>query len=210
MSFAEDRGSGNKTLLIVFGILGGVLLLALLVCGGLAFFAVRTIGPVMNKTMQMVEDMTQGMAAAQTFLENIRSDQLDDAYTATTDAFQKRMDRQAFEDLVHRYPALQQPGTLETPNMNNPNPQTPFPVLTTQNYRSRITAADGKEVEVQLTVVKEGTTFKVDKFTVRPLEPSTGQGVPGTSKDPRPSGEKPGETKPKEPAKKTPADDKDD
>jgi hypothetical protein len=206
MSYAEDRGSGNKTLFIVLGVVGGLLLLVLLVCGGLAFFAVRSVQPFMNKAMQMAEDMTQGMMAAQAFLDNIRSDQLDDAYNATTDAFQKRMDREAFDELVHRHPALRQPGALDNTNMNNPNPKAPFPVLTTQNYRCRLVGADGKAVDVQLTVVKEGAVFKVDKFTVKAGGPENGQAMPGTSKDRSTTREKPGGTKPKEPVKKNSVD----
>jgi hypothetical protein len=206
MSYAEDRGSGNKTLFIVLGVVGGLLLLVVLVCGGLAFFAVSTVKPFMNKAMEMAEDMNQGMAAAQAFLENIRSDRLDDAYKATTAAFQKRMDREAFEDLVHQYPTLRQPGALENTNMNNSNPKAPFPVLTTQNYRSRLVGADGKAVELLLTVVKEDTGFKVDKFTVKAAGPENGQTIPGPSKDRSTPREKPGASKPKEAVKKASPD----
>jgi hypothetical protein len=206
MSYAEDRSSGNKTLLIVFGIIGGVLVLAILVCGGLAFFAIKTAGPAFQKGMQMFEDMAQGTATAQAFIENIRADRLEDAYKSTTDAFQKRMSQKAFEELVHQYPALRQVGTFDNPNLNNPNPQTPFPVLTTQIYGYGIRTSDGKEVEARLTMVKEDTGFKVDQFTVEVLEPDKGQGAPTTSKAPRSTQEKAEEKNPKASPKKNPPD----
>src|SRR5262245_26634621 len=107
MSYERERESSDKTLLIVLSIIGGVLLLGLVICGGLAFYAVQTFGTIAEKTMKGFEDMVESMAAANDFLENIKADRLDAAYQATTERYRQQVNREAFGELVKQHPPLQ-------------------------------------------------------------------------------------------------------
>src|SRR4051794_20790868 len=112
MSEHEDRPSGNRTLRIVLGVLGGATALGLLFCCGLSFWVYRMVTPAIQEGMQVLENTVQSLSAAHAFLEALRSNRLEEAYQATTEPFRTHLSRQALDELVRGHPALQQAGPI--------------------------------------------------------------------------------------------------
>ena len=194
--YDSGSSSGSNTTLIIVGIVGGVVLVFLLVCGGLAYLAINAAKEGMEAIRPMMEgfeEMAQSEHIANDFLENIRAGRLDAAYQSTTESFKKRLSRKAFDELVQKHPELKQQDVFPMFDMdqNASKPQTqPF----TGPYRYRYSAArkDGKEpLEFKITVAKENGTLKVDQLTLYKEE------NPKEKKEENVKEEKPKEEKPK-------------
>ena len=178
----EDRpprkrpsSDGGGTAVKVLAVIGAVLLGVALVCGGIIAYLVYVANQARQEMMQQLnqqmdkmreEQAKQQAEAAQTdrgqaskfadsFLREIRDNQLDTAYQATTADYQKRVSRKDFEALVARSAGLKwfAPGFEAGPNE---------PVAGNR-FVFRFTApADGKIWHPSLTVVKDGLNWKVD------------------------------------------------
>jgi hypothetical protein len=179
MSYGEGReSSGGSTVIIVLAIIGGIILGIALICGGIAYFAIQKAAPMINAFAEMTQDVQRSIAAAKAFVEDIQSNRLDAAYGMTTEAFQSRMSRKQFEELIAKYPELQDPSVVrkeslrpDLPNHRPADPNVPaIPSFQTVTYLCPFESSDGKEMELSVTVTKEGQAFKVDQFKVAPVE----------------------------------------
>ena len=91
-------GSSKKTLKIVLAIIGGSVLLVVLACGGLAYWATG-----------MMADLQKAQAGADAFLDKIATGKVDEAYLSTSTAFQDHATPEGFRETIQRYPALARP-----------------------------------------------------------------------------------------------------
>jgi hypothetical protein len=95
-SARETSAFPAKILLLVLGIVGVVLLLVVLGCGGLTYLVWTKFVP----TFQSLQ------TSADAFVEDIRAGQLQSAYGRTSTSFQARQTFPQFQTFVARYPAL--------------------------------------------------------------------------------------------------------
>jgi hypothetical protein len=155
MADHNDNGSSrSRTTVIVVGIVGGVIAVCLLCCGGPVYLAFR--------------ETAQSQRVANDFLENIRAGHLDWAYESTTEMFKKKMTRKAFDELIQKN-ELQQPDIFPL----NQGPHLPPAQVFSgpYNYDYRIPAKEGKEpLEFHITVAKENGVLKVGGITLHKKE----------------------------------------
>lgn len=164
MAYGEERSSGGKTVLIVLGIIGGIFLLVVLACAGLVFLVVREMRPMMEKVTEMAQDMTHSIETARAFVNNVKRDRLEAAYAMTTDDLQARLDEKAFEELIHKHPGLAE-DERRTEEAVMPVGQD----MSRKDFTYTFDDPGGKPMEMHFTLVKEGTTFKVDELTIKPV-----------------------------------------
>src|SRR5579885_3429886 len=115
MSYADEPRSGSNTTVIVLSIIGGILILGFLVCGGLIFVAYRAMKPMVEEMKNAAEDVTQSTMLARQFLTDLRDKRFDDAYDMMSEDFQKRVSREKLEDMVRQHPEF----TASGPNQKN-------------------------------------------------------------------------------------------
>ena len=97
MDYEPEKGrSTNKTLVIVLSIVGGLILLLGLGCGGLLFWGLRTVG----KELPVVR------AEADAFLDDLNAGRLDDAYARTAQGFRDAQTFDQFKEFVTRFSVL--------------------------------------------------------------------------------------------------------
>jgi hypothetical protein len=170
--YEDSGGSGSRTAILIVGIVGGVVLVFLLVCGGLVYLGFKTMKetfePMVENLKQMAQDIEQSQAVANDFLENIRANRLEEAYQSTTESFKKRVSRKGFEELVQKHPELKQQDVFPQFDVNQNQSQPPTqPFSGPYRYRYSVQGKDGKEpLEFKITVAKENGTLKVDQLTV--------------------------------------------
>ncbi len=179
MSYGEGReSSGGSTVIIVLAIIGGIILGIALICGGIAYFAIQKVAPAINAAIEMTQDVQRSIAVAKAFVEDIQSNRLDPAYGMTTDEFQARVSRKQFDELIAKYPELQDPSVVrkeslrpDLPDHRPANPNVPaIPSFQTVTYLCPFESSEGQELELRLTVTKEADGFKVDQLKVVPVE----------------------------------------
>src|SRR5262245_56796168 len=160
MSNEPREGSGSNTVLIV-SIVGGIVLVVALGCGGLIYVVVvgkRTMSQAVSSAMQMAMDVQNAMAAAQSFVDDLTQGQLDAAYAQTTRAYQERVSREQFGELIAKHPAFKK-GTHDLAPPNNFN-------TATVRFTSTVTGPDGATATCTLQLKKEDEQWKVDRFSV--------------------------------------------
>jgi hypothetical protein len=158
----DGRGDNStKAVLIIVGAILGAVLLVVLVCGGLTFLGIRamtnTFGGVMATMQAMVADMQEAQAAATTFFNDLAANRPDQAYAATSRAFQGRQTQDEFRAFVEQNPQLKrvpvaQPIALQT------GPGSRF------TYQYPLGAPGQGTCTVQ--VVKEDGHWRVDMLTI--------------------------------------------
>jgi len=170
-----SEGGSDNTAVKIVAIIGGVIIVIVVSCGVLGYFFVRAMKETVGKTMEtfeaMAADMQQSQAAADKFLKDIETKNLEEAYQSTSETFKKRMSRKEFDELVKKHPALKQPPT----NMGmDPNstmvapPTSPQALPSTYRYLYHAESKDGKEkLDVTVAVSKEAGQMKVDQITVK-------------------------------------------
>lgn len=110
----RDRDSGNKNLLIVLGVVGGLVVLGVVGCiGGLVWTGYKAA-----KTVQEGMQSFVGMAAADTFLTDIQGGRSAAAYANTTANFKTQMSQKQFDDFLAQNPILTKHQFHSMGNMN--------------------------------------------------------------------------------------------
>jgi hypothetical protein len=147
----KRRQSSNKTLFIILGVVGGVLLLVVLGCVGLLYLGFSTFSKFPNPT-----------AEADVFLNDLKTGQVDAAYARTTRVFKTAQTAQQFQNLVKQYPAL----TTQTSRA-----YTGFNVYTgtggsRANLHVMVTAGSGNSLSFTLVFTQEDGQWKVDQITI--------------------------------------------
>jgi hypothetical protein len=147
-------GSSSKTVWIVLGIVGGLLLL---VCGGCiigGFFIWK------SPLGQKVQAATGAQLAAQDFFQRLGSGNVETAYNATSKGFQSRQSLAQFRAFVDRNPGLK--------SAQNPTFQVDANSMTetSSKFQVIIPTTSGATLNGTLRMIKEGDQWKVDDFTI--------------------------------------------
>jgi hypothetical protein len=179
MSRDDEAGSSSSTVIIIVSIVGVVVVLVVLVCGGVIFLLARTVSQAVATAVQQEIEKQGSLMLAQEFLDDLSNDRVDAAYANTSKAYQGRLTREQFGDLVKKHPGLKDSSGVPTPS----SVLTP----TSASFTATLTGPNGP-VTVTLRAIKEDGQWKVDQFT------PTGAGAPA---------KEPAKDKAKEPAKET-------
>jgi hypothetical protein len=150
----KSSGAG-KTLLIVFGIIGGIVLVLVLGCGGVVYLVYRGMSGAVASFKSTFEDMQASQMAAENFMSDVAANRLDAAYKNTTKNYQSQQTLPQFKDFVQKNPGLKnyQPMSLQPMNLTS----------TASSFQGQI---PGQIKGFTVQVVKEGETWKVDRFTI--------------------------------------------
>jgi hypothetical protein len=148
--------SSNRTLYIVPGVVGGVLLLGCLGCVGLLGLGWYTARQAVEKASQQLG----AERAAEVFLADLSSGNAALAYQRTSAAFQGRRSLEQFRDFINQHPALQ-------------NQRPPFSIANTVQgtpsgvtVSTTITDSQGMVIRATIELVQERGQWKVDRFTI--------------------------------------------
>jgi len=169
-----SEGGSDNTAVKITAIIGGVIVVIVVSCGVLGYFGIKAMKETVGKTMEtfevMFQDMQQSQAAADKFLAEIQTNDLEDAYQSTTETFKKRMSRKEFDELVKKHPALKEPATNMGPDPNSPMapPTSPQALPSSYRYLYQAKSKDGKEsLDLTVGVIKDAGQMKVDQLTIK-------------------------------------------
>jgi hypothetical protein len=169
-----SEGGSDNTAVKIIAIIGGVIVVIVVSCGVLGYFGIKAMKETVGKTMETLEAMTQDMqqsqAAADKFLKEIETNNLEGAYQSTTEAFKKRMSRKEFDELVKKHPALKESATNMGFDPTTPMapPTSPQALPSSYRYQYHAQSKDGKEsLDLTVGVNKEGGQMKVDELTIK-------------------------------------------
>jgi hypothetical protein len=174
MSRDDEAGSSSSTVIIIVSIVGVVVVLVVLTCGGVIFLLARTFSQVVATAVQQGIEMQASVLLAQEFLDDLSNDRLDAAYAKTSKAYQGRLTREQFGDLVKKHPALKDASGDPSPSAMTP---------TTASFTATLTGPKGP-VAVTLRTVKEDGQWKVDQFTPSSLEAPAKEPAKDKAKEP--------------------------
>jgi hypothetical protein len=160
-----QSGSSNKTLWIVLGIVGGILL----VCGGgitAVGFGVYYLAKsarekfeVAQKQFQEDNEVTLAQSAANDFLQDIRIGFVDAAYNKTSEGFKRRKNVFQFKQFVDLNPVLKGQALPQITIQRQAHATTATAKVTLQNNF-------GQQVNATIQLVKDGGFWKVDDLTI--------------------------------------------
>ena len=111
--YTERRGgsSSTKTVFIVLGIVGGLILLGIIGCVGIigysAFQATKGFGDVFGST-----------SSSSSFFEHLSGGRIDAAYNGTSADYKAQISRAQFDDLLKKYPLLTKNASHTMSKMN--------------------------------------------------------------------------------------------
>jgi hypothetical protein len=142
----------TKTLLIIFGAIGGVFLLCGLGCGGLIFY---WLSP--NPFSSMPNVMTE----VDIFLDALKTDQVHVAYGRTSRAFQTRQSFEQFRAFVAQYPALTEQTSRQYGGLNIVSGTGG----TTATIEATVLTANNSLAFTLIFILEDGQ-WKLDQFTV--------------------------------------------
>jgi hypothetical protein len=160
-----SRRSSRRYVLLIVGIIGGVLCVILLVCGGIIYLGARTVVPAW-RSITMADEIQASDMAADKFMKLIARGGVEPAYAGTTQGFQSRQTLEQFRDLVDKNPLLKDyqwgisPENHEWMALDgdfDPDKNT---------YRGTILSEKGKAMSFTVVTVKDGQSWKVDRFTI--------------------------------------------
>jgi hypothetical protein len=153
----SSRRSSRGYVLLIVGIIGGVLCVILLVCGGIIYLGVRTVLPAW-RSITMADEIQASEMAADRFMKMIARDGVEPAYAGTTQGFQSRQTLQQFRDMVDRNPTLKDyEWGMALEKDFDPDRNT---------YRGTIEDRNGMTMSFTVVTVKDGQSWKVDRFTI--------------------------------------------
>jgi len=165
--------SGNKDLLLVLGIVGGVVLLIALVCGGIGFYVFYTVRKTATKMqesivanvekMQQEQQRSEGAREfAQSFLQDLKDNQTDSAYEDTSANYQKKLSLEKFKALVKQREKViaQQLHLQPDPNAN------PFGPNMVYRFTEMILIHGEGSYNLVIAVIMEANQWKVDQFSI--------------------------------------------
>ena len=144
------RKSSNRTLFIVLGVVGGMLLLVILVCAGLIYWGATRFSQFSVPT-----------AEADRFLDDLKLGQLNNAYARTSRAFQTQQTLAQFQNFIKQFPAFTNQSSRTYTGFNV--------VSGAGGSRATLHATvfgPGISVSFTLFLVEEGGQWKVDQLTI--------------------------------------------
>jgi hypothetical protein len=98
------RGSGNKVILIVLAVVGGVGLVVVLACAGCGIWAFKSI----------TKDIPPAQASADAFLDDLKAGRTDAAYGSASSSFKTTQTLEQFREFVNRFDTLKTQITRST------------------------------------------------------------------------------------------------
>jgi hypothetical protein len=147
----KRRKSSNKTLFIILGVVGGVVLLVVLGCAGLIYWGVNKFSQFPNLTTE-----------ADRFLDDLKTAQVDAAYARTSRNFKRAQAPAQFQAFLKQFPAF----TNQTSRR-----YTGFNIFSgVGGARGTIHATaigPGNSVSFTLILVEEDGQWKVDQLTIQ-------------------------------------------
>jgi hypothetical protein len=160
----------KSSLWLILGIVGGLVLVLVLICGGVIYVvsnairgtaeAIRDAGQQiaqLDKAHREQEALLHAQQTALEFLDNCVAGRTQAAYQATTAAFQKRLTLAAFTDLLAKHPAA---------NKGPLNPIDVQPVGGAQQYRLSTQTPAGAPIDFTVTMAREADNWKVDELAI--------------------------------------------
>jgi len=108
------RDSGSKNLLLVLGLVGGLVVLGVVGCIGIAGWGMFKAGKAVQEQMQSFV----GMASAEQFMNDLQGGRSTAAYANTTANFQSGMTQKQFDDFLAKNPILAKHQFRTMSNMN--------------------------------------------------------------------------------------------
>ena len=160
----------NKTTIVVVSIVAGIVLVVVLACGGLTYLGVvfvRSMSQAMSSAMQAMTEIQGSMMTAQSFLEDVAANRVDEAYEQTSEGYQAKTSREKFQEMLDNHPGLKKASAM----MTGTNPGS-----NTARLTYVMTTPDGGNTTCTLQMIKEEDAWKVDRFTID--EPAEGKGKP--------------------------------
>ncbi|HTU23425.1 MAG TPA: hypothetical protein VMG10_35645 [Gemmataceae bacterium] len=152
MSSAEKSSAFPiKILLLVLGIVGVVVLMIVLGCGGLIYLVWTKVVPEFQSLQ----------TSADAFVQDIRNGQLPSAYGRTSTGFQARQSFPQFQALVTQYPALRTYTSLTNAGIHISS--TPGGTRGTVRYTA---IGPNNSLSFTLILVQQNGQWRVDSFTV--------------------------------------------
>src|SRR5438445_9126825 len=100
--------SSNQTLLVVLGLGACLLCICLVVCAGLFYLGMKSfsgaVQDVAAQAQQAAQEEEDAEMAADTFMQDVAANRLNEAYARTTKEYQARLKLAQFRDFVNRNP----------------------------------------------------------------------------------------------------------
>jgi hypothetical protein len=106
MSNEPQKSDSTRIILIVVGAVAGLVLLAVVVCGGLAWLGLRRFAEVRATAMQVAAQNAEARAAVELFLEALAAGEVEVAYTQTSRDFQTQQGLAGLRTILNKNPAL--------------------------------------------------------------------------------------------------------
>jgi hypothetical protein len=182
---ASGGGSGNTWLIL--GVIGGVILLVVAGCAGVVIWTVNKAGEGFNEMMAAVV----AQSTAEQWMEDLKGGNTKLAYDATSTGFKSKQSQQQFEQFVARNPTLTK-HTFRTPNFDPGQASDGKPIVIKYRLHTSDLGEDEwdeddeefrpkpkppkvkgakkgpsvPEIDVTITLVKEGGVWKVDAITI--------------------------------------------
>ena len=171
----RSSSSGNREVLLVLGIIGGVVLLIALVCGGVAFYVVHSVRKAASRMQESVaanvdriqqeQQRNEGAREfAQSFLQDLKDNQVDAAYEDTSAGYQKKMSLEKFKAMVK-----QRSSVIEQQLRLQPDPNTnPLGPNSVYRFTEMILIHGEGFYNLVIAIIMEGTQWKVEQFSITP------------------------------------------
>jgi len=153
----EKPSKSNNTVLIIVVAVVFVFLVAIAVCGGVGYFAIRAMQQGVQSFGQLVNNVQIVQTTGDQFLADIAGGDPGRAYASTSASYQKTHSRQQFEDFLEKNPILKSHALRTAFQINPAQDQATLQYTLSEN---------GKTGSCSLTVIKEGEQWKVDRFWV--------------------------------------------
>ncbi len=157
MSEEASGRSSTNVVLIVIAVIVGVLLLVVLACAGLGFFAFRAANQVVGPAIQQAAELNEANTVAETFLRQLAGGQIDAAYRSTTPDFQAAQTPKQLQNLVDQHPSLAQHTSIEFVSDQNAG---------AGRISIHYTMVGKAGTEVTVKLVKDNGQWKIDGLAV--------------------------------------------
>jgi hypothetical protein len=161
MHARREEDTTVRTVLIILGVVGGIVLLIVLTCAGIVYYWTRSVTGLVSSVAKTVTDMQAAHQVGESFLADLGQGRIDVAYAATTADFRKGQTKEQLRQYVDGFPLLKQPTTRWLTLTQTAGTLVTFEVSLTGQK-------PGEALHGSIRLAKEGDTWKVDHFSLQP------------------------------------------